>query len=67
MVHPLTIKLNSNKIDGVPVTGTPVDSRTALQDTHLLGEFGGTGNTLKAGPRKQGKEFSPDFIMEQLP
>ena len=28
MVHLLIIKLNSKEIDGVPVTGTPVISRT---------------------------------------
>ncbi len=30
MVHLLIIKLNSKEIDGVPVTGTPVISRTVL-------------------------------------
>ena len=30
MVHLLVIKVNSKEIDGVPVTGTPVGSRTVL-------------------------------------
>ncbi len=32
----------------IAITGS-----ASLQDTHLLGKFGGTGNALKAGPRKQ--------------
>ncbi len=35
-------------INYIAITGS-----ASLQDTHLLGEFGGTGNALKAGPRKQ--------------
>ncbi len=30
MVHLLIIRLNSKEIDGVPVTGTPAISRTAM-------------------------------------
>ena len=30
MVHLLIIKVNFKEIDGVPVTGTPVDSRTVI-------------------------------------
>ncbi len=30
MVHLLIIKVNSKEIDGVPVTGTPVGSRTVI-------------------------------------
>ena len=36
MVHLLIIKVNSIEIDGVPVTGTPVGSRTVLQLYVLL-------------------------------
>ena len=36
MVHLLIIKLNSNEIDGVPVTGTPVGSRTDLSEHRKL-------------------------------
>ncbi len=32
MVHLLIIKVNSKEIDGVPVTGTPVGSRTAFRE-----------------------------------
>ena len=32
MVHLLIIKVNSKEIDGVPVTGTPVGSRTEFVD-----------------------------------
>ncbi len=31
MVHLLIIKVNSKEIDGVPVTGTPVGSRTVFR------------------------------------
>ncbi len=35
MVHLLKIKLNAKEIDGVPVTGIPVGSRTELTDMQL--------------------------------
>ena len=38
----------NNGIDYIAITGS-----ASLQDTPLLGEFGDTGNALKAGPRKQ--------------
>ncbi len=35
MVHLLIIKVNSKEIDGVPVTGTPVFSRTDFVKFYL--------------------------------
>ncbi len=32
---------------------TLITRSASIQDTSLLGEFGGTGKALKAGPRKQ--------------
>ena len=48
MVHLLIVKLNSKEIDGVPVTGTPVGSRTVKPWVNHFGQcvsdlhFGGT-------------------------
>ncbi len=39
MVHLLIIKVNSKEIDGVPVTGTPVGSRTELYSDEPIPYF----------------------------